>query len=255
MPAKIRPQPTLVQLFDLTLIQLSNWRWSWRSMLLTGVAAPMMSILALGVFARNSGEETLGYILTGNLVLALMFGTLDKVSSNFAYMRFGGMLTYFASLPIYSASLILATILAFFLLSLPAVGVTMLVGVLYLGVNVKIHWTLLVVLPLAAASMAGLGALIGARARSPEEAGSISLLLTLILAGLGPVLIPPDRLPAFMNILGYFSPATYAASALRQTLLGPLSARLLVDLGVLLVVAVLVLWLVGRTIHWRRNLV
>jgi ABC-2 type transport system permease protein len=35
----------------------------------------------------------------------------------------------------------------------------------------------------------------------------------LVMLGLGPVLIPPDRLPGIMLILGRLSPATYAASA------------------------------------------
>jgi ABC-2 type transport system permease protein len=100
--------------------------------------------------------------------------------------------------------------------------------------------------------MSGLGALIGASARSPEEAGSLSLLLNLLMAGLGPVLVPADRLPAFMNVFGYFSPATYAASALRQTLLGPDGARLWFDVGVLLALSVVILWLVGRVLKWRQ---
>jgi ABC-2 type transport system permease protein len=252
MQTTLKPQSLPSQLLDLTLIQLSNWRWSWRSMVIVGTLAPLVSTAALGLFARSSGERTLGYILTGNLVLALMFGTLDKVASNFSYMRFRGMLGYFATLPIHGYSLVAATVIAFFLLSLPSVAATLIFGVLYLDLSVSISPVLLVVLPLAALPLAGVGALIGARARSPEEAGSLSLLLSLLLVGVGPVIVPPERLPPVLVTLGCINPATYAASALRQALLGPLTARILLDLAVLLGLALGVLWLVGRVMDWRR---
>jgi ABC-2 type transport system permease protein len=252
MQTTLKPQSLFNQLIDLTLIQLSNWRWSWRSMVIVGTLAPVISTAALGLFARASGERTLGYILTGNLVLALMFGTLDKVASNFAFMRFRGMLGYFATLPIHGYSLVAATVVAFFLLSLPTMAVTLVFGVLYLGLNTSISPALLVVLPLAALPLAGVGALIGARARSPEEAGSLSLLLSILLVGFGPVIVPPERLPPVLVLFGFLNPATYAASALRQALLGPLTPRILLDLALLLVLALAVLWLVGRVMDWRR---
>ena len=62
----------------------------------------------------------------------------------------------------------------------------------------------------------GLGALIGVVARAPEEVGTISTLITFVSVGLGPVIIPASRLPAFVNWISLISPATYAASALRH---------------------------------------
>jgi len=221
-------------------------------MIILGAITPMISVVALSMFARSSSELTLGYILTGNLVLALMFGTLEKVASNFAFMRERGMLQYFATLPIEGSSLIVATVIAFFLLSLPSVLVTLAFGVLYLDLSMSISPVVLIVLPLAALPLAGVGALIGVSVKAPEEAGSLSLLFSLLLMGLVPVIVPPDRLPALLLKLGYLNPAAYAASALRQTLLGPLTYRLVVDLLFLFLLSVVVLWLVGRRMDWRR---
>jgi len=241
------------QLYDLTLIQLSNWRWSWRSMVVIGMAAPVMSITALSVFARDSGVQTLGYILTGNMVLALMFETIGKVSSNFSFMRQVGMLNYFASLPIHRAALVAATVAAFTLLSLPAVLVTLLYGALYLQIPVHLHGLIVLVIPLAAISLAGFGALIGVAAPTPEAANAMNLLLTMVLIGLGPVMVPPDRLPPIMIWVGQFSPATYAASALRQVVIGPVTGRLALDLVILTVVSLAVFFLVNRKMDWRQE--
>lgn len=249
-----RKQPSfLVQLVDLLLIELTNWRWSWRSMVITGTIAPLLSTIALGVFARDSGREALTYVLTGNIVLALMFGNMDNVQSHFVYMRFMGALDYFATLPIQKHILILAVVLSFLLLSLPSLVVTMLLGSLLLDVPITLDPILLIVIPLCAIPLAGIGALIGTSARTRYEAGSLSLIVTMVMTGLGPVIIPPARLPGVMLFLGRFSPATYAASALRQALLGPLTGQIVLDLAVLMGVAVVIFWLVGRRMDWRQS--
>lgn len=252
-PRALRRPAAGVQLADLFLMELTNWRWSWRGMVLTGMVAPLFSLLALGVFARDAGSATLAYVLTGNVVLALMFENLGKVSSRFAYMRVSGGLEYYATLPVGRAGLVLATLAAFLLLSLPSLLVTVLAGAFVLGVPLAPHPLILLAVPLCAMPLAGIGALIGAGARTPEEAGSLSLLVTLALVALGPVIVPPERLPAIMLALGRLSPATYAASALRQTLLGPVTGGLALDLAILAGLSVAILALVGRGLRWRQE--
>ncbi|MBD0265049.1 MAG: hypothetical protein ICV78_20700 [Tolypothrix sp. Co-bin9] len=60
------------------------------------------------------------------------------------------------------------------------------------------------------------------------------------------MIIPGDRLPEFLLILGYLSPATYAASTLRQTLVAPITGKLMVDIIALLGFALLTFCLLGR---------
>jgi ABC-2 type transport system permease protein len=242
-----------VQLVDLVLIELTNWRWSWRSTFLTGMVAPLLGIAGLGVFARDTGAHALAYVLTGNIVLALMFENQDKIAGHFVYMRFNGILGYFATLPIQKHTLILAVVLSFLFLSLPSLVVTALLGSLLLGVPIAPNPVLLIVAPMCAIPMAGIGALIGNSARTPQEAGSFSFLVTFLMFGLGPVVIPPERLPGVMLFLGRFSPATYAASALRQALLGPLTGQIVLDLSVLAAFTMAVFWLVGRKMDWRQG--
>jgi len=249
----LKPQPLLVQLYDLTLIQLSNWRWSWRGLLIISMVTPLLGMVALGVFARAAGPRTLEYVLTGNLVLGLVFGTLNKVCGNFAFMRARGMLAYFASLPVSSYSLVLATVIAFFLLALPSVLVNLAFGVVYFGLPLQLSPLVVLVLPLAAACLSALGAWIGASLRTPEEADAVSMLVALVLVGLGPVLVPPERLPGWLLALSALSPATYVASALRQTLFGPLTPRIGLDLAVLLILSIVTLAWVGHRLPWRQS--
>ncbi len=253
MPNNRKPHPIYIQLIDLILIQFSSWRWSWRRMIISGMLVPLMSIAALGLFAQGSGAETMAYILAGNVTLALMFENLGKVTSNFSFMKTTGALSHFAALPIRRYTLILATVISFLVLSFPAVFVTLFLGARYLNVSLRINPLVVLVVPLAGIPLAALGALIGASTKSPEEAGSIALSLNAAMLALGPVVIPPDRLPLWLVKLGFLSPATYAASALRQTLIGPITPRLFLDLGFLALFTAVVFILAGYKMNWRQE--
>jgi ABC-2 type transport system permease protein len=241
-----------LQFVDLLFIQLTNWRWSWRGMLLAGTVAPVVSTIGLGIFAADRGPTALGYVLVGNVVLSLLFGTVGKVGNNFVYMRVMGMLDYFSTLPTYRVILVLATVAAFLLLSLPSVLVTLIGGSLILRLPLTINPLVLLVLPLISVTLCGLGAVLGILGRTIEEVNVMSTLITFLMMGLGPVVIEPDRLPNFVNTLSYLSPATYAASALRQLTLGlPDRIPLGVDIAVLTAIMVVLLWFVSERMDWR----
>jgi ABC-2 type transport system permease protein len=130
-----KPLPLLLQLFDLLCMELSNWRWSWQVMVLTATISPVLSIIALGSFVTRNDAESLHAILAGSLVMSLMFGNLNNVSSRFAYMRFSGTLDYYTTLPIQRSLLMVAVVLAFFVLSLPSLLVTIGFGAWFLHLS------------------------------------------------------------------------------------------------------------------------
>lgn len=247
------PQPFAVQVVDLVAIELTNWRWSWRMMILLGMLTPLGAVVGLRLLLGDAGPEALAYVLTGNVVLALMFENQNRVGGHFAFMRFHGTLDYLGSLPVDKPAVVVAVVTAFLLLSLPAVTVIVVVGSLVLGIDLALHPALVLVVPLCALPLSGIGALVGVVSRTSAEATSLGLVVTFVMAGLGAVMIPPDRLPGWLVELGRLSPATYAGSALRQTLIGPPSGRLAVDLAVLAGWSAATLWLAGVRLDWRRR--
>lgn len=253
MQHTIKPPTFWAQLRVLFQIELTNWRWAWQGLLITGLVTPLLSMVAFGVFARDSGRTTLEYILTGNIVLSLLFGNLNNVQGHMIYLRIMGTLDYFATLPIRRYVLIVAMVLSFLVISLPALILTIFLGSYLLGVPISIHPLIVVVIPLCAISLSGIGALIAVNSRTPESAASVSLLVTALLISLGPVVVPPDRLARPLLLLGWLSPTTYAASALRQTLLGPLTAQFGLDLLVLAGFGIVTLGLVGAKMDWRQH--
>lgn len=246
-----RPQPFLMQIWDLFLVELTNWRLTWQHTVVLGTITPLLSMFSFSIFARDSGPEALEFIWSGNVLISLMFGLQNRLAMHFVYLRLEGMLNYFATLPIKKSALILAIISAFFLIALPSTLGTIFLGAWILGLSINPSPLLMIVVPLCAIPVGGIGALIGSRARNYNEAGSIDLITTFIMLAVGPVLFPPDILPNFLLVLGRFSPATYAASALRAALSGTISPTFWLDLGVLALISVMIIGIVGRTLDWR----
>jgi ABC-2 type transport system permease protein len=185
--------------------------------------------------------------------MSLMFGNLGNVANRFVFMRMSGTLDYYATLPIQKVALMLAVVVAFFLLSLPSFLMAIAFGTWFLKLTLTFNIALLLVVPLCVLSLAGVGAFIGTTARTPDEGSSLALLVTMVLLFIGPVLIPPDRLPNILLTLGWLSPATYAASALRQSLINTASSRLMIDLFALAMWAIFSFWFVGQRLSWQQR--
>lgn len=247
------PQPILPQLASLCRMELLNWRWSWRSTIITGTLAPIIFITLMGFFVGDADGEKLAYVLSGNVITTLILTNMSRMSSRFGFMRAVGTLDYYATLPVQRYLVVIAVLFSFFLLSLPALVVTILFGAYFLQLPIHIHGALLLVIPLAALSLAGLGAYVGVAARTLEESHTYTQALLFLLMILGPVFIPPENLPIIMRVAGWFSPATHGAAALRQTLLGPVTPHLWIDLLALLAFATTFMLLVDRKMDWRER--
>ncbi|MEZ4636655.1 MAG: hypothetical protein R2856_17115 [Caldilineaceae bacterium] len=97
-------------------------------------------MMLLGSFARDLGNDALAYILTGNIVLALLFEHQGKLTSHFSFMRMAGALDYFATLPVQKMVLILAAWAAFFILFIPVLLTTLVGGMLILRGSTCTRW-------------------------------------------------------------------------------------------------------------------
>lgn len=245
--------PISTQLWNLFLMELTNWRWSWRTALIVDTLGPLFFMVFIGVFARDSGTDALIYVLTGNIVMSLLLGTMSRVEARVSWLRFHGGLDFFATLPIPRYALILAMVGAFLVFSLPSITLVLTLGALWLQIPLHIHPLILVVIPLCTIPLAGLGALIALMIRDQSSGGNIAFLFTALLTAFGPILVPPDRLPPIILTLSGLSPTTYAASALRQTVAGPVTGQIIIDIIVLASVSVIALWFVNRKMAWRQG--
>lgn len=251
MPTLSRTQSAPAQLTDLVLVQLSNWRWAWPQLVLTGLITPVISMLALTAVSGSGDPVLKAHILTGTLMLALLFQNQNQVAGNFSFMKANGTLDFFAAQPVNRVLLAIATVGAFFLLSLPALVLTVVIGALCLDIPLSPSAWLLLVVPLCVIPAAGIGALIGSLTNSIEESTSLSLVVTFLMTGCGSVVIPADRLPGWLDAIGVVNPATYAASALRAALTGSGTSRLPLNVTVLTLFTLVIVVLLIKKMPWR----
>ena len=235
MSNQSRAQSFPVQLVDLILIELSNWRWSWRSIVVVSTCVPLFGMVGLSIYARDLGPEVAVRGIQrqfGDVADARQPGQHSVACRIHALSR--NARVFRQPYPSTKHALMLAIIIAFFLLSLPALLTLLIIGSALLRISLAPHPLLLLVIPLCVLPMSAIGALIGVRAGSPQQGSSLSVLTAFVFAGLGPVLFPAERLPEILRLIGTINPAARAASALRQSLIGPLGEQIALDLAILL---------------------
>ena len=90
---------------------------------------------------------------------------------------------------------------------------------------------------------AGVAMLIGAVANNAEQASSIGVFAGLGVAAIGGAMIPPEIFPEPMATLSWLTPHRWTLDAFRELIVGAGMADILVQLGVLLAMAVVLLGL------------
>jgi ABC-2 type transport system permease protein len=248
---QLNGQVWYIAFWDLLLIQLANWRWSWPATLINGMVVPLTALFFLKAAAGESSASP-EFLVSGNIIVSLIFTTMYGTSARFAFMRSFGVLDYYATLPVGKILLVLAASFSFILLSLPGTLLTIVIAGFF-GLSIQLNLLFFLLIPLAAFSLSAVGAFVGVISPNFDTANTICAILQFVFMGCGPILVPAERLPSFINTLGAFLPSTYAADALRHTLTGTLDGNFLTSLAFLLVFDLLALFFVAYKMEWRAN--
>lgn len=234
------------------MIQLSNWRWSWRQQIVLGLLVPIASLSILASVTSGSDVQLRSRLLIGGILTSVMIQNQGLVAMNFAFMKAHEADGFFETLGIPSWMLPLATVACFTLLSVPSVACALIIGPHILGVSVPWSLATIPILLLAAVCVGFVGAAIGKLARNPPESSTISQAVNFFLVGAGAVLVPVDRVPRWSHWLGYINPAQYAADALRGPLLEGHSAALTRD-ALVLAALTTVIASITTALPWRER--
>ena len=240
---------------DLYLMQLVNWRWTWRWQLIGGLLAPLsFMFMVRSLLEREAAATDMGaQILAGNLVLSALFTAMGNTANRFAWLRETEGLDYYATLPISRTAMVATVVLAFVTLTLPSMAATVLLGRVLFALPLAPHPLAVVVVALVALSLSAAGASIGILVPDIETQGVVSNLALFLMLFLSPVLIPAERLPVILQATSRLLPTSYAVEALRHLLIGTVDATALRDIGVLAAFAVVGMYLAARRLDWRRR--
>jgi ABC-2 type transport system permease protein len=209
-------------------------------------------LVLLRVVGGKNGDVSGAQVVSGASVLVVAFIGLNLLAQRFGALKANGGLDYYAALPVPSSVVVLATAASYATFAVPGTVVTAVAGVLMYDLG----WVPLLLLPVvmlvAGAALAGVGAAIGLLAPKPEIAtvlGQLGMSAVIFLD-----LVPAHRLPAGVQALRAIVPSTYAADAFAGSFAPHPDSWLIVrDLGVCCAVAVAALtlaaWAFGKAVR------
>jgi ABC-2 type transport system permease protein len=235
-PLAAAPGP-LAALGAITAGQLSRARAARGPLLFVATLQSVGILLLLRGVVDEGSAATSRQVVAGATVLVVAFVALNLLAQRFGMLRGTGALDHYAALPVPAAAVVLGTAASYATFTIPGAVVTAVTGCLLYGLPLAHLWVLVLVLPLAGAALAGLGALLGLLARRPElatVAGQLGMSAVLFLG-----IIPAARMPGVLRVLRALVPSTYASDALAEALRShPDWSALTADLVVCAVVAV-----------------
>jgi ABC-2 type transport system permease protein len=247
MNAFFREYTTLTKI---NLLELRSWG---PLIILFTTAFPLMMIYGFGVIGGGVREDGLLYVVTGTAVMSLVTIAITATAQELGEMRTTGVFRYYASLPISMSALTSAIITVRMLTAIPGVIVTIVAGAVFYDLSLHLNIATLVMLPLTAIALSGVGAIIGVMVPDFRVVALLSQATLLVVMFISPVLIPNDQLPEILQWLGYLLPPTYAADGLRRSLMGISDVRLLLDIAVLGGWALASLLGVSRALTWQMD--
>ena len=242
---------SFIDLKYLWLEQMAEIPSTWYFYAVFSIIMPLAMVFGFARMGRGlTDRESLLYVVSGSMVFVLTTEGLITMAVRMSTLRSNGVLTYYSSLPISRTAFALGLLLSRLVIVVPSMLVPLIVTPLFYGTRFSFSPWLLVVLPLCALAMSGLGVTAGLLTSKVEIVQLLANILMFIVLLAAPVFIPNDSLPAPLRVLGTILPPTYAASALRHILAGTMGPAFYVDAGILAFLTIASFFALEKLLEW-----
>lgn len=164
-------------------------------------------------FPDSVEQNVPGYTIFG------VFFIVQVLATSLLSEKQDGTFRRLLAAPLSQSALLLGKLLPFYLVNLVQVTMMFAVGALIFDMNLGNAPLALVVVTLATAAAAtGLGLLVAALGKTPEQIGGLSTLLALTLAAVGGMMVPTFVMPEFMQTLSKGSPHAWALAGYQDVI-------------------------------------
>ena len=231
----------------LILTELSSIRLDWKYTLLIGLVSPVSFLLLLSLFVKGD-NEALTYIVSGNMVLTQVTGTMLSLGQEMGVLKEIRGFDYYSTLPISKMNLVIAHVTKATLLSMPSILMIWFLGNKVFYANITLTFSSIIILLLSGYTLSAIGAVIGTRARDAEQASVITQVVNPILTFCSPVFVPENYLPRWLNTISYLFSTRYVAAALRNSMSGTNDPF---PIAMVLFFCLISIFLVNKFMDWR----
>jgi ABC-type uncharacterized transport system permease subunit len=190
-----------------------------RAFLFFGVIIPVgLLFLFAAIFGRGGGRAV-AYVLASILAMTVM-GSFWGLSQQLVIFREQGILRRFRLAPAGPGAMLASSIFSNLVLTLPAIAIELALArwVLHMSSWGNLAGVLVMVI-LGATTFATLGLVVASVANSMMETQVINQLLWLAFMLLSGVTVPLPTLPAWLQTVALYLPATYLVTGLQRALL------------------------------------
>jgi ABC-2 type transport system permease protein len=186
------------------------------------LAAALILVVMFQVISRGQNPEFLQFLVVGSALWNLVFGVLNGLVLGILEDRERyRMMKYVVVTPASLFPFLLGRSTARVLISFIAVAVTLLVGVLFLGIELRPSLLIVPATLLGMVAIIGLGIIMaGWCLQLRQEAWSYPEAIAGALYLVSGAVFPIDILPSFLQPLAYAFPTTWWLEASRRGLLG-----------------------------------
>ncbi len=175
-------------------------------------------VVGFGIVIPEISDTTALFLITGAATQMITTVALVALPQTLGQAKAEGRLEYFFTLPISREAYLLAQVTFVFILVLPALIFAVVLGAWRFDVALSVDPLVLLVVPLAVLSLAGVGVTLAVVSSHQQLTGAITQLLIFYVLFFAPVLAPREALPVGLRELSDYVPVTYVADALRATL-------------------------------------
>jgi len=207
-----------------------------------------------GIFAHGD-RWAVAYLFGEVITLQVMGSAFWGLGLQSVMSRERGILRRYRLAPIGAGSMVLSSLVANFLLLLPTVAILTLFAVAVFHMPFDINpFGFLLLVAVGAYSFAGFGLTIASIANTMQEAQVYNQLVWIALLFLSGATIPLPDLPAWIQRVSAYLPATYLVSSFQSlfTHSAPLSANF-AELGALLVAGTFGLMFAWKLFRWEKE--
>ncbi len=210
----------------------------------------------VGVTPRTVASQSLKYIdflvpgLIGFSALTSPMFALVNISS--AYKR-DKIFKQLSLTPLTKTEWLFSKILWYMVMTAISFLLMSAVGIYLFGAHIAFSWGIVLFLLVGPFLFVSLGMLVGTASTSPESAAVVGNLITFPMMFLSGTFFPVASMPTYLQNVAHVLPLFYLIDGLTDVMIYANYGPALVDVGILLVIAVVVFALAVRFFKWRED--
>lgn len=211
---------------------------------------------ALGMQAASVAPEEFKFIdffLPGVVGITLMTTPMFAMAETCLEYRNRGFFKLLASTPLKKSEWLLSKILWFIMMLYISFAFMLIVGILVFDIKVTLTLIALAMVAIGALLFTSLGMLIGAFVKTPETGAAIVNAIMFPMMFLSGAFFPLEGMPGFLRTIATFIPLTYVNNGLRDTMIYGNSNSALINLGIVLVLAVIMFIAAAKVMSWKKK--